>query len=112
MIPRPFRGTAIALVTALVVGRGGKQEKTGGKKHLRLLIGCALGALTYVVLYMLKTFVFGLAVNGLTLEATYATMGAKLPASLINAVFAAVVAPAFYLALAPALKHMNVLQKM
>ncbi len=103
---------AIALVVAWVTGKMRKKEKLDRADYPRLLIGSALAALTYVALYMLKTFIFGLTVNGLTLEGTYAKMAAKLPASLINAVFATVVAPLFYLAVIPALRHMDVLKKM
>lgn len=103
---------AIALVVAWITARMRKKEKLERGDYPRLLIGSALAALTYVVLYMLKTFIFGLTVNGLTLEGTYAKMLAKLPASLINAVFATIVAPLFYLAVSPALRHMDILKKM
>ena len=58
-----------------------------------LFVAAAAAALTYVALYMLKTFVMGLTVYGLTMEATLAKMLSKLPASLINAVFATIAAP-------------------
>ena len=77
------------------------------KDYTRLIIACVLGALTYVVLYMLKTFIFGLTVNGLTLEATGLKMLSKLPASLINAVFAAIAAPVLYSALHPVLRKLG-----
>ena len=103
---------AIALVVALITGSMRKREKMERRDYPRLFLASVLAALTYVLLYMLKTFVFGLTVNGLTLEGTFAKMGAKLPASLINAVFAAVVSPLFYLAVKPALRHMDALRKM
>ena len=101
-----------ALVVALITGSMRKREKMERRDYPRLFLASVLAALTYVLLYMLKTFVFGLTVNGLTLEGTFAKMGAKLPASLINAVFAAVVSPLFYLAVKPALRHMDALRKM
>ena len=103
---------AIALVVALITGSMRKREKMERRDYPRLFLASVLAALTYVLLYMLKTFIFGLTVNGLTLEGTFAKMGAKLPASLINAVFAAVVSPLFYLAVKPALRHMDALRKM
>ena len=104
---------AIALVAALMTASlRGKKKAVGKEDGLRLFLACALAALTYVALYMLKTFIFGLAVNGLTMEGTFAKMGAKLPASLINAVFAAVVTPVFYTAVIPALRHTGVLEKL
>ena len=58
---------------------------------------------------MLKTFVMGLTVKGLTMDATLVSMGSKLPASLINAVFATVVAPVLMNALHHPLHRMGVL---
>ncbi len=103
---------AIALVVAAVTGPLRREEKLKSADMPRLYLAGALAALTYVALYMLKTFVFGLTVNGLSMEGTLARMASKLPASLINAVFAAVVAPTFYAAVMPALRHTGVLQKM
>ena len=54
---------------------------------------------------MLKTFIFGLTVKGLTLDATVVSMLSKLPGSVINAVFATIVSPVLFNALRPALKH-------
>lgn len=95
---------AISTVTALVAGKLMKLNQLDVKAQVHLVVGCVLGALTYVALYMLKTFLFGLYVNGLGMDATLIKMGAKLPASMINAVFAAVAAPILFNALYPALK--------
>ena len=103
---------AIALVAAGMTAKIRREDKLSGADSPRLFIAAALAALTYVALYMLKTFIFGLTVNGLTMEGTLAKMGAKLPASLINAAFATAVAPIFYLAVRPALKHLDALKKM
>ena len=46
------------------------------------------------------------------METVWATMAGKLPASLINAVFALVVAPILYGALRPALQKAGLLEKM
>ena len=103
---------AIALVAALLTKRIRSRSRIERGDYIQLWVSCALGALTYVVLYMLKTFIFGLTLNGLSMEGTLAKMGAKLPASLINAAFATVVSPAFYIAVIPALLHTEVLEKM
>ena len=79
---------------------GGKEDGKG--KHARLVVGSVIGALSYVALYMLKTYIFQRFVNGYPLDAVVVTMGSKLPASLINAVFAMIVAPILYAAIAPA----------
>ena len=71
-----------------------------------------IGALTYVVLYMCKTFVFQKFVYGYPVETVWLTMGSKLPASLINALAAMVVAPILYTALRTALNRAGLLKKL
>lgn len=64
----------------------------------------AAGAVTYAVLYMLKSFLKGVFVNGLTADAALITLGAKLPATAFNAVVAIAFAPLLYSAIHTALK--------
>ena len=94
----------MALLCALLAGKG---ENRG-----RMILGCAFGALGYVALYMLKTFVYRRFIYGYTPDAVWATMLSKLPASLINAAFAIVVAPILFGALRPALQKAGLLEKM
>ena len=89
---------------------GGKEDGKG--KHARLVVGSVIGALSYVALYMLKTYIFQRFVHGYPLDAVVVTMGSKLPASLINAVFAMIVAPILYAAIAPALRRRGLLEKL
>ena len=103
---------AIAAVTGLVACREAHNQRLGSRETALIVAGTALGALTYVALYMLKTFVFGLWVNGLTMAATFVSMGTKLPGSLINAVFACIVCPVLYLPLKPALQRAGLLPKL
>ena len=78
----------------------------------RIMIGSILGALSYVALYMLKTFVYQRFVYGAELETAFITMAGKLPASLINAVFAMIVAPILYVALRQPLQRAGLLAKL
>ena len=103
---------AIALVAGLIAYKAGRSEKLGTAEHARIIIGSVLGALAYVALYMLKTFVFGQLVDGLTLDAVVAKMLTKLPGSLMNAVFAFIVAPILLGALKPALKKAGLYEKL
>ena len=80
--------------------------------HGRNIAACIIGALTYVALYMLKTFVYQMFVYGYPMETVLLTMGSKLPASLINAVAAMVAAPILYTALSLALSRAGLLKKM
>lgn len=87
----------------------------GGNKaanHGRNIAACVIGALSYVAMYMLKTFVFQIFVYGYPMETAVVTMGSKLPASLLNAAAAMIAAPVLYTALLPALRRTGQLEKM
>lgn len=93
----------------------GKIAFSGGHRaddHKRNIAACVAGAWTYVALYMLKTFVMQRFVIGNPLAGVWAVMGAKFPASAINAVAAMVIAPILYTALRPALKSAGQLDAM
>ncbi|MBE5808803.1 MAG: ECF transporter S component [Clostridiales bacterium] len=79
------------------------------KKLDKTLLSCILGALTYVALYMLKTFIFQRFVYGFPMDTVFATMLSKLIPSLINAGAAVVAAPIFFHALVPALRSGGVM---
>ena len=76
------------------------------------IAGGIVGALTYVCLYMLKTFAFQKFLYGYPADTVLATMLAKLPASLINAVAAMIAAPILYTALRAALESAGILKHM
>ena len=103
---------AIALVTGLVAYKTASKSRLVRSDYVRIVLGSVLGALAYVALYMLKTFVFGQLVDGLTLSAVTAKMLTKLPGSLMNAVFAFIVAPILLGALKPALKKAGLYEKL
>ncbi len=96
----------MAWVCGLIALRGGKPGLA------RLVTAVAVGALTYVAAYMLKTFVFQHYVYGFPMDATWATMVSKLIPSLINAVVSLVATPVFYHALLPALRRSGLMEKM
>ena len=104
------KGT-IALVAGLIAYKAGRKEPMNAAAHAKVIIGSVLGALAYVALYMLKTLIFGLTVDGLTMDAVTVKLLTKLPGSLMNAVFAFIVAPLLYNALRPALKHAGLFEK-
>ena len=101
----------IALVAGAIAYKAGRKDEANAKNHALIIIGSILGALTYVALYMLKTFVFGQLVDGLTLDAVTVKMLSKLPGSLMNAAFAFIVAPILFAAVKPALKHAGLYEK-
>ena len=77
----------------------------------RAVLGCAVGAVGYVALYMLKTYLYQRFVYGFPLNTTWATMLSKLPASAINAAVAVIAAPVLYAAILPALRRAHLLDK-
>ena len=98
----------MAWVCAKIAFAGNRQAKN----HSWNIAACVIGALTYVALYMLKTFVFGQLVDGLTYDAVVTKMLTKLPGSLMNAAFAFIVAPILLGALKPALKKAGLYEKL
>ena len=91
---------AMGWVCGWIAANGRKK----GERVDRTLVACVVGALTYVALYMLKTYIFQRFVYGYPLDVTGAAMLSKLPASLINAAVAVLAAPLFYHAVLPALR--------
>jgi len=90
-----------------------KNAEDDWKKNLPpLVVSCVIGALTYVALYMLKTWLFKMYVEPVPPETIPTVMVAKLIPSLINAAFAVVAAPIFYHAVRPALKSAGILKKL
>lgn len=111
-----FIQAAITFVSKFAMGWVcGKIAFSGGREarsHGWNLAAAVLGALTYVALYMLKTYVYQSFVYGYPMDAVLFTMGSKLPGSLINAAAAVVVAPVFYTGLRPALERAGVLKRL
>lgn len=103
---------AIALVAGLIGYHAARRDAASSAGHAKIILGSVLGALTYVVLYMLKTFIAGQFIDGLPMDAVTAKMLTKLPGSLMNAVFAFIVAPILLGALKPALKKAGLYDKL
>ena len=102
-----------AMLAGLISGAYRKEgNMLKGSEHVRVILGCLAGALGYVALYMLKTFVKQHYVGGVPLEGTWIAMLEKLPGSLINNGFAFVVTPILYTALRPALNRIGVIEQL
>ena len=98
---------ALAWVCGVVMDRLSK----GNHRIDRTLLASVAGALTYVALYMLKTYIYNRFVYGYPLDAVGVTMMSKLIPSLINAGAAIVAAPIFFHAVLPALKAGGILKR-
>ena len=100
---------AMAWLCGLLV-RIGDPEK---RHHpVRTVLACLSGALFYVFLYMLKTYIYQRFVYDIPLgEALWATMLSKLIPSLINAAVAVIAAPILWHPILPALRAAGVVLK-
>ena len=103
---------AMAWVTGILYQKWvlSREEKSWKENLLPLIASCVLGALTYVALYMLKTWLFKLYVEPVPVDTIPGIMVAKLIPSLINAAFAVVTAPIFFHAVRPAFKAGGILK--
>ncbi len=92
---------AYGLVAGLVI-RGCKKEWSYGWASL----ATAAGAVTYAALYLAKSYFYsGLLIKGLTPDAAWLSVVAKLPATAFNAVIAYIFAPMLAVAIRKALRE-------
>ena len=103
---------AIALIAGLIGCKAARRDAPSAADHAKIILGSVLGALGYVALYMLKTYIAGNLIDGLTADAVAAKMLSKLPGSLMNAAFAFIVAPILFSAVKPALKHAGLYERL
>ena len=97
---------AYALVTGLLfwnVLKSNRAEKPAAYRMGAANWATSAGAVTYALLYLLKSYLKGVWVNGLTHEAAMVALAAKLPATIFNGVVAIIFAPILYVAVKPAL---------
>lgn len=105
---------AMAWVTAMIyrAWKRKHEDAAPGATLPPLFLSCIAGSLTYVALYMLKTWIFKMWVEPVPVDTIPAVLVAKLVPSLINAAFAVVVAPLFYHAVLPALRSTGIYKQL
>ena len=94
---------AYGVAVGLVFGIGKKEWN-----YLKATLAAAAGAATYAVLYLGKTFLKGIAVQGLTSAAALVGVVERIPATVFNAVVAIVFAPVLALAIRNGLKRSHI----
>jgi uncharacterized membrane protein len=92
---------AMALAAGLIVN----DKESRLSPHLRAILGAATGAVLYIALYMIKSYVWARWVAPVPADTIPAVLIGKLSSSSINGLFATVAAPLLYAALHPALKR-------
>ena len=90
---------AYGLVAGLVAYAGKKEWGYG-----KACAASAAAAVTYAVLYLLKSFIKNMVVKGLPAAGAFVALAGKLPATTFNAVVAVIFAPVLALAIRKALK--------
>jgi uncharacterized membrane protein len=91
-------------VMALVCGSIVNSKGLRLRQMNRLVLGSASGALIYIALYMLKSYLQMRFITAVPVDTIPAAMLGKLTSSIINGLFAVIVAPILYTALIPALR--------
>ena len=92
---------AYGLAVGLVVW---KSKDSWG--YVKAILATAVGALTYAILYLAKSYFYnGLLIKGLTPAAAMTAIIAKLPATVFNAVVALIFAPILGVAIRKALER-------
>ena len=81
-----------------------KQTAAVWAAYVRAALASAAGAVTYALLYLLKSYIKGIVVSGLTHDAAMLTLASKLPATIFNGVVAVIFAPILIVAIKAALK--------
>lgn len=72
--------------------------------HVKAIGASAAGAVTYAVLYLVKSYFKSLLVGGVTADAAWLAVIGKLPATIFNAAVAIIFAPILATAIRTALK--------
>lgn len=105
--PVYFTSAPVTFITkfamAFVAGMIYKKRKELVDKP-KIIVGSILGQITYVVLYLGKTFIKNKFILGLTLEATMAEVIQKAGVSLTNAVISIIIASILAISLLKAVK--------
>lgn len=85
-----------------VAGKLNKRNKEGKIPLLTTVLAAVFGQVTYIVLYLIKSF-FTVLILGGTVEAAWIAVGTNAVTSCVNAVLAVVISVPLYLALRAAL---------
>lgn len=91
---------AYGLVAGLVIRIG--KKKWG---YCRSVLAAAAGAVTYAVLYLIKSYFKAVIVSGVAADAAWLAVIGKLPATIFNAVVAIICAPILAVAIRKALEQ-------
>ena len=84
-------------------------HKCGKEVLWKTILGAAIGAISYVILYLGKTFIESYFIMGIPLNTVWLTVTQKGLVSTVNGIIAAVVSVPLYVTLRPLLKRAKLL---
>ena len=84
-------------------------HKTGKERHGKTILAAVVGAVTYVILYLGKSFIEDYFVMGVPLNTVWLTVSQKGLVSTVNGIIAAAVSVPLYLTLKPLLQKAKLL---
>lgn len=94
----------LGLVAGLIAYSGGRKAEN----NLMNLIAAIAAAFSYVIVYLIKTFITAKYVKGLPMEAVWVDVGTKAWASSINAIIAIILSVVLIKAILPLVKRNEV----
>lgn len=97
----------LAFVCGVIAHAGGRK----GDNTVTNIIGAVSGSLTYVVLYLTKSFVFNIWFDRTTIEVAWVNVAVKAATSLTNAIIACAVAVPLAFAVRRALKNTTIYKR-
>lgn len=86
-------------------------HKCGKEVLWKIIVGAAVGAVSYVILYLGKSFIEDHFILGLPLNVVMLTVTQKGLVSTVNGIIAAVVSVPLYMTLRPLLRRANLITK-
>jgi len=93
----------MACVCGILAGKAQEQ------KNWRCIVGAVVGACSYVVLYIGKSFIESFYIAGIPFDVVWVTLVQKTIVSTVNGILAAALSSPLYFALRPALKRFQFL---
>jgi Na+/H+ antiporter NhaA len=84
-------------------------HKCGKEVLWKNILGAAVGAITYVILYLGKTFIESYFIMGIPMNTVWITVTQKGLVSTVNGIIAAAVSVPLYMTLRPLLKRAKLL---
>ena len=85
-------------------------HKCGKEAFWKIVVGAIVGAISYVILYLGKTFIESYFIMGIPLNTVWLTVTQKGLVSTVNGIIAAVVSVPLYMTLRPVLRRAKLLK--